>query len=138
METKERIALLDSLLSLNEQAGLPENNVIGLVDFLAGLPDGERDAILEHIRQGDRFGNFKRFAGFANREPEQRSRILKALGIQASGKKGFLQELIDSTSGSAGQAKQVMGDIAQARKNFQEGFLEPLAGLFGFRTKGKS
>jgi hypothetical protein len=137
MEIKDRVALLDMLLSLNDQAGVPESEVAGLVDLLAGLPDAEREGILEYIQQGDRPELLKRFAKIAKMEKGERDKILKAMGIQVGGYRSFIKEFFGSTQESTNVAKEVVSGLADVRKSFQEGFLNPLAELFDFRKKTK-
>ena len=130
MELKDRITLLDDLLVLNEQAGLPEDQVVNLVEFLAAMPGTEREIILEYIQQGDRYNRFERFAKLASMETGQRDKILKAMGLQNAGPKGLLQDFFGSAGENTNQVKQTINNLAEMRKTVWEGFLEPLAQLF--------
>ena len=94
-------------------------------------------AILEYIQQDDRNNRFARFAKLANMEPGRRDKILKAMGLQAAGKRGFLQEFLGSTEEGTDQAKKAIDDLAAMRERFQEGFLDPLARLFGRGKQGQ-
>ena len=137
MEPKDRITLLDDLLVLNEQAGLPQDQVANLVEFLAAMPGTQRETILEYIRQGDRYNRFERFAKLASMETGQRDKILKAMGLQNAGPKGLLQDFFGSAGESKNQVKQVVNDLAEMRKTVWEDILEPFARLFNLGIKTK-
>lgn len=137
MLIKDRIVLLDKLLALNEQTGLPEGQVAGLAEFLADMPATTRESVLDHIHEGDQGESFGRFVKLANMDPAQRNKILGAMGIQIGGNKGFLDDFIGAASEGSDTVKKAVGDLVEMRERFQGGFLEPLAKLFGLVKLGK-
>lgn len=133
MHTRDRITLLDDLLLLNEEARLSENEVGGLVTFLANLPATERDTILAYIHEEDRFNRLARFAKIANLAPKGRTQFLQALGISIV-TRNPLDDFFIFFGGddAARKMREVAGEVAiEAGRELQLSLFERLRRMLG-------
>jgi hypothetical protein len=128
MQIRDRITLLDDLLLLNHEARLSEDEVGGLVTFLADLPATERDTILAYIHEEDHFHRFARFARIANMPRKERMKMLQAMGLSFA-IRSPLDDFFAFLGGDDGlrKVREVAGEVAiEAGRELRLSFLENL------------
>ena len=127
MEIRDRIVLLDDLLLLSQHAQLSEQQIGGLLDFLADLPESERDAVIDYLLGGDH-NRIERVAKIANMPDNERAKMLRAVGLSCS-KRTVVDEFFTFLGGdNAGQkVREAAGDVAtEAGRELSISFLETL------------
>jgi hypothetical protein len=136
MQIRDRITLLDDLLLLNQEAKLSEDEVGGLVTFLADLPATERDTILTYVHEEeDHFHRFARFARIANMPRKERAKMLQAVGLSFA-----IRTPLDDFFAFLGgddaprKVREVAGEVAiEAGRELQFSFFENLRRMLGNR-----
>ena len=136
MDTRDRIALLDDLLVLNAEAHLPDGQVAELFAFLANLPAGVRESVLLYLHEADRQDRSERLAKIAALDPQLRSKMLKAVGIDASPRTSFA-EFLGITRTSVSETKQQLDELTAIRRTLEEELFQPLTNLFASRKRGE-
>jgi hypothetical protein len=135
MEVRDRLLLLDRLLALGNSSQIPERDITALTNFLADLPDSERDGVLEFICQDDMENRVIRFARIAQMDRDAQQKMLRAIGIDVSSMKHSLNEAFSLVGEHAAEAKQVLGSIASAREEIENTIWKPLRQLLGRKTE---
>lgn len=126
MELRNRVELLAQLGNM----GLLRVEQASLLEFLVGLPDTTREAILDYVCQEDPLNSrLQLLKTLAAMDTAERNQTLNALGLLRSPQKGFFDELFSNPKQTVEATGSIMKELAVTRDYFIKNLWQPFKRL---------